>query len=411
MYSKNFKKRILFLQNSISRKSGGASSILDLAETAHYLGHETLLGLTTGHLLHLIKKNFGHSTVTPLQKIITVPNSFNLATNNKYKSNLNDAKKTIAKILVRFGSINNKFINLLSQVDLIIVATLFTKNSLVEIKSKSRVPIIYNHAGSPDTFENYWLHQEFFPEMSKRKRYINFCNQFDGILFQSCDQAEECIRRGAIHKSKSIVIEPSCLEKQVLAASQTKSPYSFQKRAIVCVGSIQKRKSQHWAVKVFSKAVQIYPEIELHFVGNISEKEYFKGLINNIKELGLEEKIIFHGHRYDYLKYMAHAEILIQTSTSEGVSRVLREAMLMRLPIISFAISGTSTLLRSGKDAMLIPPYDIDMMAQAVISLVNNKEKKNDITHSAFIRYLEHNSWSAYATKIQEMIQKFSKPV
>lgn len=408
MYSKNLKKRILFLQNSISRKSGGASSILDLAETTHYLGHDTLLGLTTGHLLNLLRKISGNSTAIPLQKIYTVPNSFNLAINNKQKSNLDKAKIKIVENLVRFGSIKNKLMNLLTQVDLIIIAALFTKKSLVEIKRISRAPIIYNHAGSPDTFENFWLRQEFFPEMSKRKRYINFCNLFDGILFQSCDQAEECIRRGAIQRSKSFVIEPSCSEKKVLAASQTKTPYSFQKKAIVCVGSIQKRKSQHWAVKVFAQLIHIYPEMELHFVGNISEKDYFESLVNNIKELGLEGKIFFHGHRYDYLKYMAHAEILIQTSKSEGVSRVLREAMLMRLPIISFAISGTSTLLRSGKDAILIPLYNIDMMAKAIISLINNKEKKNAVTYSAFLRYLENNSWSAYATKIKEMIQKIS---
>ena len=50
-----------------------------------------------------------------------------------------------------------------------------------------------------------------------------------------------------------------------------------------------------------------------------------------------------YGFRRDYLNFIAHADVLIQLSDKEGFSRVLREAMYLGVPIVTFRIEGWKT--------------------------------------------------------------------
>jgi hypothetical protein len=73
----------------ISRRSGGMSSTLDLAESLYLLGYDLHIILTgSSPLLYRIKDQRKSSTIIPLSHIHSIPNKYKGYFNKNYSSNL-----------------------------------------------------------------------------------------------------------------------------------------------------------------------------------------------------------------------------------------------------------------------------------------------------------------------------------
>lgn len=70
--------------------------------------------------------------------------------------------------------------------------------------------------------------------------------------------------------------------------------------------------------------------------------------------------------------YKGHA-LYVLTSYREGLPLVLIEAKANHLPVVSFDIvSGPAEIIRDGEDGILIHPYDIEKMSNAIASLLTD---------------------------------------
>ena len=77
------------------------------------------------------------------------------------------------------------------------------------------------------------------------------------------------------------------------------------------------------------------------------------------------------------------------TSHWEGFGYVLIEAMLCGLPIIAFNISSNPEIVKHGETGFLIPPYDIDKLAEAVERLRTNPAEAREMGRKGRARALE----------------------
>jgi glycosyltransferase involved in cell wall biosynthesis len=410
------KKNVIILLNHISRESGGMSSSLDLAETLYLLGYRVRIGLNTGSLLYRVRGSRNCKTIIPNNYIYTVPKVIERVVRKPAAGRSTSArllkvlKAKTQSLLIAFAGRKRKFFRLLYNADIIIISAGISGKGLETLRRHTKAVIVRNHAGSPAAFEDYWLTDEYLlePAHSRRARYIAYCRRYDALLFQSADHAEECIERDPALQTRCFTVPPSCQEHVVLAARQLASPYRYGRRSIVSVGSIQPRKAQHLAIEAFSIIASRIQDVDLHFVGGGLNTGYGADLLKKIEEILLNDRIYFHGHRQDYLRFMAHAGLIIQTSEAEGVSRILREAMLMKCPVVSFAISGTSSLLKSGEEAFLVKPNDTAALAEAMSDCLENASTADAFAEAAYRRYLKNNSWAAYASNLRDAIDYFS---
>jgi glycosyltransferase involved in cell wall biosynthesis len=400
----------------LSRSSGGLSSALDLAETMFALKHDVHVCISsptpTG-------RKHQHTTL-PAKIVCEIPSSYRTLGSIEDQSFIDilrdkkaSARARIWRCLrfLRRRNVEQNFKRLLNKADLIFDFENFTADAIQKIRKSSNAKLVRNHAGAPETFEEYWVKDEHLntPESSPTARYIEYCKRYDLLLFQAVDQASDCIKRDSALRSNCYILSPSCSETDVLAAKQLPNPYRSEKKILVSVGSLQPRKAQHTTLEIFKELHKKHPEAELHFLGGREKSEYGLSLKKSISQMGLEKTVFFHGFQRDYLRWMAHAHILIQTSLSEGVSRVLRESMLMHLPIVSFSISGTGSVLRANEDALLLEPGDIAGMTSAISYLLNDSKAAQTISNSAYNRYLLNHSWAKYAYSVNQMIADFSK--
>ena len=136
--------------------------------------------------------------------------------------------------------------------------------------------------------------------------------------------------------------------------------------------------------------------LELHFVGDGPLLEELIAIVNKEKECNA----FFHGHitSVEQLeKFYSNATVLCLPSYHEGFPRVLYEAMLCRLPIITTFVGTIPYLMKDRYNCMKIEPQNIDSIYNAIDELIGNKSLQWKLSQNAYntvIDYLSKNSLS-----------------
>ena len=155
-------KNISIFLSSISRKNGGASTILDLAARLKKLDKNVCLNSLLGKLdFYIYRPKYFN-----LNDFVISSFPINFLRNKE----INILKKFLNFLL---NSENSK------KFDLVIDASILEKSLILKLKRKKVQKFLLNHAGSPAAFKNYFLSTKTFDD------YLEFCSHYDGLIFQS----------------------------------------------------------------------------------------------------------------------------------------------------------------------------------------------------------------------------------
>ena len=92
------------------------------------------------------------------------------------------------------------------------------------------------------------------------------------------------------------------------------------------------------------------------------------------KQLGLVERVRFVGQQSNVPEWLAAMDLFVLSSDWEGMSNALLEAMAASLPVVATAVGGTSGVV-DGVTGLLVPPRDPDALAEAIIALLQDRER------------------------------------
>ncbi len=94
-------------------------------------------------------------------------------------------------------------------------------------------------------------------------------------------------------------------------------------------------------------------------------------------ELGVDDLIEFHGYvPFDQglLDLYRRADVFVHVSLTEGVPKVLIEALATATPIVATDVGGVRAAMRDGAVALLVPPDDLASLVQAVRRVASDPE-------------------------------------
>ena len=108
------------------------------------------------------------------------------------------------------------------------------------------------------------------------------------------------------------------------------------------------KKGQDILIKAFSLFLKKFPEAELHFYGEGASKKY---LIKLVHELGVSDKVYFHGKidRLELYGQLHKFSLLVQPSLYEGFGLTIIEGMAAKVPVLVSDIDGPIELIKHGK--------------------------------------------------------------
>lgn len=159
------------------------------------------------------------------------------------------------------------------------------------------------------------------------------------------------------------------------------SSYNSESNQIITVGFLDYIKGYDMLVKVASIVYSKHKDWIWNIYGKGKEKESIEGLI---KDYGLQNFVILKGFCDDMPSAYKNSSFYVMTSRSEGFPSVLLEAQRFHLPIISFDIEcGPSDVIENDVNGFLIKPFDIDKMAEKILKLIEEPQKRINLSSNS----------------------------
>lgn len=118
------------------------------------------------------------------------------------------------------------------------------------------------------------------------------------------------------------------------------------------------------------------PRFEMDIVGDGEERLALERLAS---DLGIADRVHFHGFQDDVRSYLEQAGQFVLSSVSEGIALTLLEAMAAGLPVVATNVGGNREVVVQGKTGLLVPPRDPQAMADAMLSLMADPTKARSL--------------------------------
>jgi glycosyltransferase involved in cell wall biosynthesis len=125
----------------------------------------------------------------------------------------------------------------------------------------------------------------------------------------------------------------------------------------------------------------------LIILGRGDKKEELKNLARN---LNIDEYVTFLGFQSNPYGLVARSNLFVLSSLWEGFPNALIEAMACRIPVISTdCSSGPKEIITSGVNGLLVPVGDVDILADAILKVLTDKELSNKIAKNGRKRVMD----------------------
>jgi len=111
----------------------------------------------------------------------------------------------------------------------------------------------------------------------------------------------------------------------------------FKNPVIVNVARMETQKGLHHLINIFKRVNRKLPQTRLVLIGDGSLR---KDLENQVKKLGLEEKVHFLGWKENPFKYVKRSKVFALTSLWEGLPMVVLETLALNIPLVAFKTRG-----------------------------------------------------------------------
>lgn len=199
--------------------------------------------------------------------------------------------------------------------------------SAIPLKSakKNGVPVRIAHAHSSSQTKDRKYYLKLF--------YKSKIAQYATELF-ACSEAAGQWMFGTDHfyvLNNAIDVNQYVYDPLVRAAERTKMGISKETLVIGHVGRFAPPKNHKYLIELFNQVRKKIPNIVLLLVG---DGELRNQMENQVKELGIQEKVIFTGQRIDVSRLLQVMDVFVFPSIYEGLPLSLIEAQAAGLPCL-----------------------------------------------------------------------------
>lgn len=153
------------------------------------------------------------------------------------------------------------------------------------------------------------------------------------------------------------------------------------------VANLNWRKDYGTLIRASKLVVQEWPRALFLSVGAGEDREVLVGLV---QELGLASHWRFLGRRDDVRHLLRGLDVFSLSSVREGFGVVLIEAMWSALPCVATAVGGIREIVSDGETGFLVPARDPRALADRILALARNPEKRRQFGLAGKARVCQH---------------------
>jgi len=173
---------------------------------------------------------------------------------------------------------------------------------------------------------------------------------------------------------------------------------------ISTAGRLVQQKNHALLIDAISFVKIKYPEVKCYIYGEGLLREKLE---EQVREQGLKDTVFLPGNKTDINEWIAKSSIFVMSSDYEGLSNALIEAMMQGKPCVSTSYPGADELIKSGENGLLVPCKDARALANAIVSLFDQKELRHMLAVNAAIdseKYKKNNVLEKWKQVISNIV-------
>lgn len=209
----------------------------------------------------------------------------------------------------------------------------------------------------------------------------------DAVVFQTHEEALSFPER--VRQRGSFILNP-------LSASTPAPYFGKREKTVTASGRLTAQKNYPMLLRAFARFSESHPEYRLDIFG--ASRPEFDGeatgdeLGNLVKNLGISQKVTFHGFCSDANEKIRTSSMFVMASRYEGLSNSMLEALSMGVPTICTRCGGggPQMVIKDGVNGFLVDVDDIEAMAEKMCLIADDGELAARV--------------SAEASKLRELI-------
>jgi len=227
----------------------------------------------------------------------------------------------------------------------------------------------------------------------------------DKVIFDSHSSMTDCVNRlGAPRRGTSAVVHLGKSEafRADLAASEirrVREKYGLNGEFVLSVGTIEPRKNLSRLVSAFASICGSHPGLLLVIAG--MKGWMYDGLMQTVKELDLQSRVIFTGFVSEEEKpfLIAAAKVFAYPSLYEGFGIPVLEALACGIPTVTSNVSSLPEV--AGDAALTIDPYDVAELSAALERLISDDLLRERLRRES-VRQAAKFTWAKTAMMTRE---------
>ena len=287
---------------------------------------------------------------------------------------------------------------------------------------ENRIDIVHDHSGmsegKAECIASWILRKPFIFHIHRYTKIAWFDRFFirliNSYIYISTDIAEYYTAQGVPRRKGSIIFNGVDINDFLISydTDLVRSEFNIKSGDILVgiIGRIDWWKGQEYFLKATAEVSKTVPSIKGLIIGWFSKsspdrnRQYFEKLQFLVKSLSLEKKIIFTGFRSDISRLMSALDIVVHASSiPEPFGLVVIEGMAAGKPTIATAAGGVLDIIEDGVNGILVPPKSSKAMAEAILWIIQNKDKAEEIGIAARRRIAEKFTVTHQVNAVQKL--------
>ncbi len=131
-------------------------------------------------------------------------------------------------------------------------------------------------------------------------------------------------------------------------------------------------------------------------------------LARRIRQLGLDGRFVLAGFCTELDRFLPHLDLSVLPSFTEGLPTVVLESYAAGVPVVATAVGGTPEAVADGVDGYLVPSGDPNALANRILDLLQNDEKRKVMGRQGRVRIRSEFSFEAQALRFQVLCEELT---
>jgi len=217
------------------------------------------------------------------------------------------------------------------------------------------------------------------------------------------------LRRSGVVTEKQIVVIPNGIDVEQFSRARAgfdRAQFLRSMRLpsdcllVGSIGELRTLKRHDDFIRAAAVIAARFPETQFVLAGLGEVRKQLEALVH---ELGLSERFDFLGWVDDAEKLLCAMDVFVSASETESFGLAIVEAMAAGTAVVATATEGAREVIDNGNTGVLVPIGDVERMAQSVINLLSDPEKRRAIATQSVQSAVKRFSLTRMVDEIEQI--------